>query len=251
MIVNYTENGWDVITQRAHGILAAQIAFQWKKKNRPQRWMETLLAIAEHDDAETELDGEELLTVSGGPLNFSMKHFELQHCKKLAMLTITKSRYIALLTSLHMDFLYRKDEAGDKAAYAFLEEQGKLRTQWRKELGIEEDEIKKIYSFLEWCDALSLILCQRQIQPEKRAIEVSTGPDQVMHHLLQVNEKALTVDPWPFEDNAFTLYFESRLIHQLQFNDSAAFRQAFIEAPVSETSWVLQKAGNVKRPKKI
>ena len=251
MIVNYTPNGWDVITQKAHGILAAQIALQWKKKNRPARWMETLLAIAEHDDAETELDGEELLTVSGGPLNFSMKHFELEHCEKLAMLTITKSRYIALLTSLHMDFLYRKEEPQDKAAHAFLEEQRKLRTQWRKELGIEEEEMKKIYSILEWCDALSLILCQRQIQPEKRSIEVSTGPDQVLYHLLQVNEKALTVEPWPFEVNAFTVYFESRLISQLQFKDSAAFRQAFIEAPVTETSWELQKTSSVKKPKKI
>jgi hypothetical protein len=55
MIVNYTEAGWEVITQRAHGLLAAQIAGQWKHIVRTGRWTETLLAIAEHDDAQVEL----------------------------------------------------------------------------------------------------------------------------------------------------------------------------------------------------
>ncbi|MEJ7739657.1 MAG: DUF3891 family protein [Chitinophagaceae bacterium] len=252
MIVNYTANGWEIITQRAHGILAAQVASHWNPKRRPGRWMETLLAIAEHDDAEVELDGETLLTASGGPLNFSMKQFDLPHCEKLAMLTLTKSRYISLLTSLHMDFLYRKEEHDNKAARAFLQEQRKLQTDLRKALGMEESEMKRIYYLLEWCDAFSLILCQRQVQPEKRSIEVSTGPDQVTYHLLQTGEKELTVDPWPFDINTFTVYFESRLIQQLQFEDAAAFREAFVKAAVMETTWeIVKKSSNIKKPAKI
>jgi hypothetical protein len=75
MIVNYTPDGWEVITQRSHGLLAMQLGMEWKQAARPQRWAETLLAIAEHDDAEVELDGEHLLTPRGGPLNFDMKQF--------------------------------------------------------------------------------------------------------------------------------------------------------------------------------
>lgn len=56
MIVTYTEGGWQVITQRTHGILAAQIASQWEKIGVHNREIETILAIAEHDDAEVELD---------------------------------------------------------------------------------------------------------------------------------------------------------------------------------------------------
>src|SRR3954469_25116193 len=108
MIVNYTQSGWEVITQRAHGLVAAQVAMHWKMKERPERWLETLMAIAEHDDAEVELDGENLLTEAGGPLNFSMKGFDGQHCREMAMLTITKSRYIALPVSMHLEFLHRK-----------------------------------------------------------------------------------------------------------------------------------------------
>ncbi len=36
MIVNYTEIGWEIILQRAHGSLAAQIAAHWKKEERPK-----------------------------------------------------------------------------------------------------------------------------------------------------------------------------------------------------------------------
>jgi hypothetical protein len=50
MIVNYIEPGWQIITQRSHGLLAAQICAQWKNNNQPKRWVETLIATAEHDD---------------------------------------------------------------------------------------------------------------------------------------------------------------------------------------------------------
>ena len=123
MIVNYNEEGWEIITQRAHGILVAQLATQWRKKNRPSRWTETLLAIAEHDEAERELDGENLLTQQGNPLHFHIKHFELAHRQKLTDLLLTKRQYITLLTSMHMDFLYRKDVGKITATAEFLKRQ--------------------------------------------------------------------------------------------------------------------------------
>lgn len=251
MIVNYTEEGWQVITQRAHGLLAAQLAMQWQTKDRPDRWTETVLAIAEHDDAEVELDGENLLTSGGGPLNFDMKNFELPHCRKLASLSQTKSRFIALLTSLHMEFLYKKDEATNPEAKAFLQEQRKLQEGWRKELGLKKEEALRTYDLLEWCDACSLLLCQEQQQPEKRKLEISTGPDKKMYRLAQVDEATLTVEPWPFETTRFTVCFESRLIKQLQFASSADFRKAFLQAPVEETRWVLEKQKAATKKQKV
>src|SRR3954463_6726617 len=135
MIVIYKRNGWEVVTQRAHGIGAAQAAMQWQVKERPERWLETLLAIAEHDDAEVELGGENLLTDTGGPLDFSMKRFDLQHCEQLSTLTITKSRYIALLVSMHMEFLHREEEKENPEAHTFLEKQRILQAKWLRELG--------------------------------------------------------------------------------------------------------------------
>src|SRR5947209_10326774 len=99
---------------------------QWKIQERSKRWLESLLAIAEHDDAEVELDGENLLTEAGGPLNFAMKTFDLVHSQRLSMLTITKSRYIALLASMHMQFLHSNEAKENKVAKQFLEEQKRL-----------------------------------------------------------------------------------------------------------------------------
>lgn len=235
MIVSYGEEGWQIVTQRAHGLLAAQLAMQWKVKDRPARWVETLLAIAGHDDAEVELDGENLLTEQGGPLNFNMKVFDLVYCQKLAALSITKSRYIALFTSMHMNFLY-KEEA---AAASFLKEQKKLREIWRKELGLKKEECENIYCLLEWCDAFSLLLCQDQLQPEHRSIEISTGPDNNKFHLVKMDEERLTIYPWPFEVPSLKVYFETRVIEKLQFKSSAEFRKAFYKAPVNEIRWEL------------
>lgn len=241
MIVSYREEGWYVVTQRAHGILAAQLGAQWGVKDRPARWVETLLAIAEHDDAEVELDGESLLTPTGGPLNFDMKAFDLQHCEKLSMLTQVKNRYIALLTSLHMEFLYRREAASDQKCGLFLDEQAVLRKNWQKALHISEREAQRIYALLEWCDACSLLICQYRLQPEKRKLEISTGPDKKVYHLIQIAEATLTIEPWPFESEHFDISFEYRILNQLQFSSSAEFRKIFLEAQIEEQQWTIVK----------
>ena len=251
MIVTYKEEGWHIVTQRAHGIVAAQLAMEWQRKDRPRRWTETVLAIAEHDDAEVELDGENELTPTGGPINFDMKTFDLAHCRKLSLLTQTKSRFIALLTSVHMVFLYEKEAPENKEASAFLEEQKRLQQSWAKELGMEKEEYLRLYNLLEWCDACSLLICGERQQPEKRKMEISVGHDKKMYHLVQVDDTTLTVDPWPFEAKTFTVSFEWRLIKQLQFSSSAQFREAFQQAAVHETSWTLRAQKVAAKSKKV
>jgi hypothetical protein len=251
MIVNYQQEGWEIVTQRAHGLVAAQIAFHWRSKDRPERWVETVLAIAEHDDAEVELDGENLLTPSGGPLNFKMKNFDAEHCRRLSGMSRSKSRYIALLTSMHMSFLYSKDEDSIPEAKAFLKEQKALQEQWRKELNLNKEQALRIYDFLEWCDACSLLICTGQLQPERRKLEISTGPDKKMYHLVQVSEDILSIEPWPFEVESFTISYESRVIPQLQFQSSAEFRQVFLQAPVKETTWKVVQQNTTTKKKKV
>lgn len=251
MIVNYTDKGWQIITQRAHGILAALFAYQWKESERPDRWMETLLAIAEHDDAEVELGGENLLTKNGGPLNFDMKVFDLAHCEELSLLTISKNRYIALITSLHMEFLYRKDAQKNVKARSFLNEQTALRKKWISELNLTEKEVLRIYDLMEWCDACSLLLCQDLVQPEKRKLEISTGPDKKVYSLAHAGERKITITPWPFEINKFEVSFEWRLIEQLQFASSAEFREEFLKAEVKETTWEVVHKTVQKKNRKV
>ena len=240
MIVNYTNKGWEVITQRAHGLLAAQIAMHWAKKERPQRWTETLIAIAEHDDARTELESNQLLTPQGGPLNFDMQLFDPDHCRLMFNNSLSKSRYIALLTSMHMVFLFKKEADTNPLVKPFLKEQEKLQKQWLKELHIEPEEAQRTYCLVEWCDALSLLLCQHEIQPEERTIEISNGPDGTSYHLT-AKGNLLTVKPWPFEDTSFELRLEKRVIPQLQFKSNDDFKSQFLTAEVKEMCWELKK----------
>jgi hypothetical protein len=240
MIVNYTEQGWEIITQRAHGVLAAQIAMQWRVKDRPERWTETLIAIADHDDAQTELEADDLLTPQGGPVDFSMKKFEAEHCRRLHDFSVSKSRYIALLTSIHMVFLHKGEAETNPLVKPFLAEQEKLQKQWMKELNITQKDADRAYGLLEWCDAFSLLLAQHQVQPENRTIEVSRGPDNKQYKLMRKENGSLTIKPWPFEGKSFNLSLESRLLASLQFKSNEQFKKELATADVTAKVWMLE-----------
>lgn len=227
--------------QRTHGVLAAQVAMHWRKKDRPDRWTETLIAIADHDDAQTELADDDLLTPQGGPVNFAMKKFEAQHCKRLHEFSVSKSRYIALLTSMHMCFLYSTESASNPLVAPFLKEQKKLQSKWLKELKLSKKEANRAYGLMEWCDAFSLLLAQHEVQPEARVIEVSQGPDGKQYKLMRKANDSLTVKPWPFEEDSFQLNLETRVLSTLQFSNVAQFKKELVEAVVVEKIWKMEK----------
>ena len=141
-----------------------------------------------------------------------MKTFEADHCRRLQDFSLSKSRYIGLLTSMHMMFLHQKEAETNPETKRFLTGQEKLQAVWRKELNISEKEVNRIYGLMEWCDAFSLLLCQQEVQPENRVIEVSQGPDNKQYKLLQNNNGSLGVKPWPFEPASFKLNIEYRVI---------------------------------------
>jgi hypothetical protein len=99
MIVNYTSLGWEIVSQRAHGLLAAGIANAWQHKIRTERWVEVLIAIAEHDDAQIELERTDLLTDQGGPVDFAMRKMEYAHCLDTMTRAYNKSTCIAFINA--------------------------------------------------------------------------------------------------------------------------------------------------------
>lgn len=239
MIVNYAPEGWEIITQRAHGCLAAQIASHWKHNIRTERWIETLLAIAEHDDAQIELEQSCLLTEQGGPLDFKMRIIDYNYCIKVLDFSKSKSRYHALLCSMHLEFLVK--DIGDKSIDEIITEQKAHRKHIRKQLNLTIDEARRDYNLLEWCDALSLLLCQRDYQPESRTVEISSGPDNNKYELKQLSEGELTVNPWPFAEDNIKLFYETRLLKKLSFKDDDEFKANLSEADVVEKTRILVK----------
>jgi hypothetical protein len=228
LIVNYSEHGWNVITQRSHGLLAAQICAQWRKDKQPARWVETLIATAEHDDQNDELSDDDLIAESGGPKNFKMKDFDKVSCERLLEMSLAKGRYIAILISMHMRFLYKNH----RAARRYCASLARKEKGWVVEAQTTNEQVNASYELLEFCDALSLIICQKQLQPENRKMEISCGPDGVTYALSQTDNGTLQVIPWPFQEDNFEVSYEYRDIHQLSFKTNKAFRQKLNAARV-------------------
>ncbi len=240
MIVKTHQKGWEISYQKAHGLLAMELGLHWTSAQRPPRFAETLAAILEHDDGfnDTEVHA---LTDLGAPLHFELLEYTLEQCRSVTVLTRQKSRWMALMVSLHMDFLYEEKRGQDPELDAFLNEEKAWRRRYLRELGIGQDEARDVYRFVEWCDAFSLLLCLGKIQPEERKMEVSTGPDGTVHQVWQRADASLCVEPWPFEEDRFEVSVESRVVTQLQF-DSADELVAALEAtdPV-ENRWLLRR----------
>lgn len=237
MIVNPTDTGWEVIYHRAHALLAAQIAGHWRRKDRPARIIETVAAISHHDDLEREWEGDHL-TQAGAPQDFTLG--QATSVPKLVE-HIANSRYrgrwVALLTSLHMSFLNEGKRGESPELDRFLDEQLQNQKQWQKHLDVSKDDVAKAYAFFQWCDRLSLILCQQQLPEDERALEIGRGPDDERYDILQYSNGDVTVKPWPFEDKAFTVNVEASHLSQIKFENNAALVEALQVAPLKTLEW--------------
>ena len=232
MIVNYTESGWEIITQRAHGLLAAQICAHWKDKPLPERWVETLIATAEHDDVYNEFENDDLLNDKGGPVNFSATEFRKDYAETLIKMAETKSVYIALLVSRHIQFVHGEDS---KASTFCKQLRGQER-EWFKISGLDKNEVGKAYDLLQFCDAFSLLICQRLVQPENRKMEISKGPDGLAYEMSSDGAQQLSISPWPFDCAEFHVSFEHRTLDTLCFKNIEHFREAVAGARVKVES---------------
>ena len=237
MIVKSIPIGWEVIYQRAHGLLAAELAFHWKVAERPPYFMQTLLAIAEHDDGVPESRAPENLTEAGAPKHFKLLGRSAQQYRNVMEISTAKSRWNALMTSMHTTFLYEDKKYEDRDIEEFIQEQHVFQKKLFKDLEITKKEAERAYRFVEWCDALSLLLCMEQIQPEQRRMDVSVGPDGTMHQIWQDEKERLHVEPWPFEPDAFTVEVEYRELAQLQFKNADELDEGLRQASVKARKW--------------
>ncbi|MVM36208.1 DUF3891 family protein [Spirosoma sp. HMF4905] len=241
MIISQTESGWQLIHQPAHGLLALQLALAWKVDKRPPYWAETLLAVAEHDDGQVAWEKQNHLTAAGAPLHFQLVDFSLKQCQNLIQIGLQKSRWNALLLSMHTSFLYESRRGTNQQLDTFLDQQQTNQSQWRNEMKASEVEANYAYKFLQWCDALSLALCLKQIPPEERRLEVSKGPKGEAYYLHQRTDNSLALEPWPFELSTLEVHVETVELNQLVFKSDHQLNNAIQEAPVVVHRWTFKR----------
>ncbi|MBM0742024.1 DUF3891 family protein [Phormidium sp. CLA17] len=240
MIVNLTQDGWQVIYHRAHALLAAELAGHWHRDNVPERFYETIAAISHHDDLEKEWEGDEL-TEAGAPLDFTLGRGDSTEPLRQHLLDARyRGRWVTLLTSKHISYLSQDKWGSSKEWDQFLNEQVENQEKWSKELGVEKDEVERAYQFMLWCDRLSLILAQNQVPEDQRSLEITSGIDNQRYDIRQLSNGHLTIEPWPFEEE-FTVNVEASCLSELKFNNNDALVKALQSAPIKILTWTFSE----------
>jgi hypothetical protein len=243
MIVNLLPHGWQIIYHRAHALLAAQIAGQWRRKEAPPRFYETIAAISHHDDLEKEWE-ECNLTPAGAPKDFTMDSDE-ETCYELLQKHLESSlyrgRWVALLNSMHLYRLNKNAKGTSAKADAFLSQQLINQKTYCKELEVTQSEADQAYAFMQWCDRLSLILCQQELPDDERALEISKGPDGTRYNIIQFESGLITVIPWCFEDDRFTVNVEATTLNRIKFENNTSLTEALKKAPRTILEWKFTK----------
>lgn len=242
MIVNPAKDGWNVIYHRAHALLAAQMGGQWRRKDAPPRLYETIAAISHHDDLEKEWEEQNLSDV-GTPMDFTMNEgTDYTLLRKHLEGALYRGRWVALMNSMHQSRLGESSRGESAEGDAFLDEQLDNQKRWRKELGIAKEDAESAYDFMQWCDRLSLILCQQQLPDDERALEISKGPDGQRYDIRQFSDGTVTVEPWCFEDDTFVVNVEVSHLSQAKFDDNASLTAALKASPRSLFEWNFVKS---------
>lgn len=241
MICVRRETGWEVVHQRAHALLAMQLAFPWRSAERPFRWVETLAAIAQHDHGWQEGEAKARLTALGTPRSFDEVELEIvtAQARRVLHRAWHQSIWVALLISRHMDHLYApcRDEHAPLAD--LLDEQAQNRRRWRKALGVKQEEVDAAYALLLWADTLSLTLCRDQLPFGARAVEIGAGPDGQRYDARRRQDGTLSVEPWPYEEARFEVAVETYCLRQLTFDTYDAFEQTLSAAKPTQRRWTL------------
>lgn len=241
MIANLTETGWEVIYHRAHALLAAQIAGEWRRSVTPARLYETIAAISHHDDLEREWEGNQL-TEAGAPLDFTLdKETAVEKLRGLVNNARYRGRWVAMLISMHTSFLNEPKRGESAELDSFLDELLEQQQQWRQELQLDKSEVESAYAFMQWCDQLSLILCQRDLPAGGRALEISTFPDGKRYDVRQRDDGRVTVEPWPFNTEQFIVEVEASYLKQVKFTSNDELTAALQEAPLKVLQWTFEK----------
>ena len=245
MIVKHHERGWEIISHYAHGLLSGKIAQELKKDLRPQHWLDVLTGIVEHDDHLLDFDEQDYLTENGTPKDFTMDggtdEEALEHAERVYSNAMQKSQLVALMVGRHLAFLYDSLADDFKPMKDFLDHIASLRKGQRKLYGLKKSGEDGLYNMMLFCDRLSLILCQEKIPQVGRKVEINKTIDDKRYFLYKDSSDFVTVEPWPFELDEFTLEFEYRILEKPVFKDCKELETCLDDADICIKSYSFKK----------
>jgi len=138
--------------------------------------------------------------------------------------------------------LYDSDKRKtDQGLDNFLKDQEEYRTTALKNLNMSDKYANHLYRLLEWTDAFSLLICQDKIQAKERKMEISNSPDGDMNTVHYKLNKDICVEPWPFKTASFNVFYEFKILDQLQFSSIENFHDVYKDAKVYHEVFIFTK----------
>jgi len=228
MICNRKDQGWELIYQTAHALLAAKLVTHWRFDERPGRWTETLNAVALHDNGWQEWEQGERLTPGGHPRDFHDTPIRdtLIQADRVVTRAWHQSLWVGVLVSRHIHYLHSGKCAEHAELRALIEHQTELREQWIEVLGVSREEVEAAYSILRWGDTFSLLLCMHLLEPDEDAREIAAGPDGRHYQAFRRADRSVGVEPWPYAVETFLVSVDSYRIARETFRDDEDLAEA-------------------------
>lgn len=250
MLYRQDPAGLIVIGQPAHAWVAGQLARAWGNEHVGDvaPWEEVCMAAEQHDLAHALWERAPALNPqTGRPYSFldMPANMRLALVSSASALLLAQSRYAALLVSLHFTGLYetydlqRASGEERQAMQDFLAHEYAF--QQHMLASLHDDPVYAPYAtpdtvvrnrhLLRTWDALSLALCFG-LQSVKTFSHVPTKRGETALTVTRVGDDSTqgTVDPWPFHEEAVTLYCEGRRLLET-FTDEETMRIALARSP--------------------
>ena len=224
--------GWEVIFQRAHALMAYEILGYWREDLRPPCWSGLLAACAQHDNGWAEWEPRGRLSPAGAPMDFRQVELEpiLEQAERAVALGWHQDAVVGWLISRHMDHLYqpRRQELPELARW--LDRQREARAARARALPYSTQTLEGAYRLLLWADTLSLTLCEEQMPFDERSLELGQD-DRGTGYLTwrtgaggASSQGEVHIWPWPFGHHAqLEVHVESRTLQELTFRDHDQF----------------------------
>lgn len=242
MIVRNVESGWEIIYQSAHALLAGHIATQLRELPAVPFWAETLAAIVDHDDHKEAFGHNVYVTDLGAPKDFTQFKFtakeRYEEVHRRIESGFRKHRWVGLLAARHAEELYREERVS-KRLTALLDQEQKRRVSLLRDLSVSVEALESAYSVVQWCDRLSLILCQGAIPAMHRCLEIAPLAG-TSHEIRERENGSLEVRPWPFRSEEFSTHVEVRTLRQLQFENDRELERCLNQSEVEARRWTFR-----------
>ncbi len=230
MVVKNTSDGWDIVTQTNHALLAAQIANELLPKYKEHFWLETCLSISSHETLETDFNSGEKINDLGMPIDFrqneSSKSDLYNKIESMVFKARNKSLIIAALVSKHLLFLHQKDINKKKVENLCI---NTIKAA-QKIHKINNDVFGLMYGVLRFSDRLSLMIVTDELPDLNRKFDINNAFGE--NHIIKSMNDGYTVKPWPFANSKLDLYFEFRILKEAIFSSEDKFIDAFNKSEI-------------------